>query len=116
MIDELYEKYGHVIEKQESFVFEGEHGRLKMENIMKRIRLRGKEVFTPDIRIKEFVDYGTGVGGLHPANILKYIFPDDSWVIIRPSGTEPKMKIYYGIRNDNHELFTKLSQAIQGFC
>lgn len=116
VLDELYEKYGHIVEKQESFVFEGEHGRLKMENIMNTIRLKGKEAFTPDIRIKEFVDYGTGVGDLPSANILKYIFSDDSWVIIRPSGTEPKMKIYYGIKDNNHELFTKLSQAIQGFC
>ena len=46
-------------------------------------------------------DYAEGLGGLPPTDALKYIFEDGSWAAIRPSGTEPKLKIYYSVKAKN---------------
>ena len=49
----------------------------------------------PDI--KEIVDFKDGIRDLPKENVLKYIFNDGSWMAVRPSGTEPKIKVYYSI-------------------
>ncbi|HYK71632.1 MAG TPA: phospho-sugar mutase, partial [Pseudoneobacillus sp.] len=53
---------------------------------------------------------------LPKSNVLKYIFEDDSWVCLRPSGTEPKVKFYFGVNGENmEETKRKLSELEQAF-
>ena len=47
--------------------------------------------------IAEIIDYSKGIDDLPRENVLKYIFDDGSWMAVRPSGTEPKIKVYYSI-------------------
>ena len=47
------------------------------------------------------LDYQEGICDLPPADVLKYVFEDGSWAAVRPSGTEPKLKIYYSIKGKN---------------
>ena len=61
---------------------------------MVEFRNKGKELL-PDI--KEIVDFKDGIRDLPKENVLKYIFNDGSWMAVRPSGTEPKIKVYYSI-------------------
>ena len=49
----------------------------------------------------EVLDYLDGCNGLPPADVLKYVFEDGSWAAVRPSGTEPKLKIYYSVKGKN---------------
>jgi len=54
-----------------------------------------------DIKIDKLNDYDKGIDDLPKSNVLKYILEDGSWVAIRPSGTEPKIKFYFGVNSDN---------------
>ena len=59
--------------------------------------------------LQQIVDYSQeiaaepGFGNLPKANVLKYLWQDGSWLAVRPSGTEPKIKIYYSVRGKNAE-------------
>lgn len=99
VLDELYDKHGYWIDKQESFTFEGSAGIQKMEEIMTNIREKGESIFNGISRVSEFLDYSKGIDGFSPANVIKFMFDGGSWIAIRPSGTEPKVKIYYCVTN-----------------
>ena len=97
---DIYKKYGYYLDHLDSFVFTGKDGAEKIAAINEKLRSIGTAL-SPDIdRIKDFVN---GVDGLPPADVLKYWFKDGSWMAVRPSGTEPKIKIYYSIHDDDKE-------------
>ena len=56
-------------------------------------------------------DYTLGLDGLPKADVLKFIFKDSSWIAIRPSGTEPKIKVYYSVRGENKDDASKVLEA-----
>ena len=59
---------------------------------MVRFRNEGRSLFDG---VKEVIDYKNGVDNLPKENVLKFVFDDGSWLAVRPSGTEPKIKVYY---------------------
>ena len=67
----------------------------KMEQIMDFFRNNPPKDFA-GIRILEIQDYKNGFNGLGPSNVLKYVLEDHNMVVLRPSGTEPKLKLYIG--------------------
>ena len=82
-----------------------------MAQIMKTLREEGIESIN-GVKIVESIDYlndtdvtgeGTKETGLPKANVLKYVLADDTWVAARPSGTEPKMKFYIGVKSDTED-------------
>lgn len=93
-LNEIYDKYGYYLDFLDSFVLKGKDGAEKIQNLMVEFRNKGKALL-PDI--KEIVDFKDGIRDLPKENVLKYIFNDGSWMAIRPSGTEPKIKVYYSI-------------------
>lgn len=93
-LNEIYDKYGYYLDFLDSFVLKGKDGAEKIQNLMIEFRNKGKELL-PDI--KEIVDFKNGIRDLPKENVLKYIFNDGSWMAVRPSGTEPKIKVYYSI-------------------
>lgn len=93
-LNEIYDKYGCYLDFLDSFVLKGKDGAEKIQNLMVEFRNKGKELL-PDI--KEIVDFKDGIRDLPKENVLKYIFNDGSWMAVRPSGTEPKIKVYYSI-------------------
>ena len=93
-LNEIYNKYGYYLDFLDSFVLKGKEGAEKIQNLMVEFRNKGKELL-PDI--KEIVDFKDGIRDLPKENVLKYIFNDGSWMAVRPSGTEPKIKVYYSI-------------------
>lgn len=102
-LEELYEKYGYYFDAQESKKFKGKDGKEKMKFIMDSLRSKG----SPFSDTKKVIDYKTevcaeeGFGKLPSSDVLKFVLNDGSFVAVRPSGTEPKMKIYYNIRGRN---------------
>lgn len=96
-IENIYKKYGYYLEETLSFVYKGLDGKDIINNFMDDFR-NDKIKFENDNYIKK--DYKDEVGELN-TNALKYVFNDNSWIIIRPSGTEPKIKIYLGVVHDN---------------
>ncbi|KYN77072.1 phosphoglucomutase [Clostridium sporogenes] len=100
----LYDKYGYYKEKLISMEFKGEEGKNKIENIINNLRIYDlKTIFDEEILIKE--DYKTGLkismdkkeeymNKLPKSNVLKFYLNNDTNFVVRPSGTEPKIKIY----------------------
>ncbi len=114
MVD-LYERYGYYKDDIQSITLKGIEGLEKIQNIMELLR---KE---PPSKIGDYAvtaarDYKTGIDGLPKSNVLYYELTDDSWVCVRPSGTEPKVKFYYGIKGtslaDADEKSAALGKAV----
>ena len=66
----------------------------------------------PDI--KEIIDFKDGIRDLPKENVLKYILNDGSWIAVRPSGTEPKIKVYYSIVDPDKENAKLRLEKIRG--
>ncbi len=106
VLAELRREHGYWIDSQESLVYEGAAGEQAMKKIMEKLRKSGSGIFKRFVHVlgsAEYTDYSLGADGLDKADVLKYTFEDKSWVAVRPSGTEPKIKIYYCIRGNNGE-------------
>ncbi|WP_125760651.1 phospho-sugar mutase [Companilactobacillus hulinensis] len=110
-LEDLYKEYGYYREKTISKTFEGISGKDRMAAIMKQFREEGFEEIN-GVKVVESLDYlnqtdktadGVKETGLPKADALKFILEDGTWVAVRPSGTEPKMKFYIGITSDSDE-------------
>jgi phosphoglucomutase len=109
----LYDKFGYYIDEQESFVFRGSEGAEKINNIMMKLREEGEFAFSEVGIIKEIKDYSKGIDGLPKSNVFKYIFENGSWIAVRPSGTEPKIKFYYCIKGDDKIASDKMYDMLK---
>lgn len=116
-LNDLFEVHGYYIDDQSSFVFEGSAGEQKISHIMKKLREKGNDNFSAVGEVQEFIDYSKGINGMPASNLLKYIFNGDSWLAVRPSGTEPKIKFYYCIKGKNKEIaenvYNKLKMNVE---
>ncbi len=90
-LDEIYATYGHFVSTLESFAFEGQEGFVKMSKIMDEYR---ETMVVEGKKVVEKKDYSIGIDGLPKSNVIKFTFEDGSTMVVRPSGTEPKLKIY----------------------
>lgn len=98
-LEEIYKKYGYYSEGLVAFKYEGIEGIKKIENIMKTFRK--KDIGKISIyNVKNKIDYLLDTTFLRKANVIKYFLEDGSWVALRPSGTEPKIKIYFSIKGE----------------
>lgn len=90
---DLYEKYGYFKEETISLTLSGIEGIAKINNIMAYFRENEIREIN-NTKVIEVKDYQKGIDSLPKANVLKYFLEDGSWIAIRPSGTEPKLKFY----------------------
>ncbi|MCI8641336.1 MAG: phospho-sugar mutase [Clostridia bacterium] len=117
----IYEKYGYYKEAQVSIVLEGVEGAKKIEEMMTNMRNKPVEKIG-DYRVLTFKDINRdyvknmltkeeNTTGLPKSNVLYYELEDNSWCCVRPSGTEPKIKLYMGIKgNSEEDANTKLEK------
>ena len=91
-LEELYQEYGYYLNTQESYRFDGIDGRMRLDSVMKKFTwpMRGFD----GLQLVDGIDYSEGYKGLPCSNVREYRFSDGSRVLIRPSGTEPKLKVY----------------------
>ncbi len=97
-LNDIYAEYGYYLDSLDSFVLKGKDGAEKIQNLMSYFREKGTSLFDGAEKI---TDYSLGVGDLPKENVLKYVWNDGSWIAIRPSGTEPKIKVYYSVRDED---------------
>lgn len=93
-LNEIYDEYGYYLDYLDSFVLKGKDGAEKIQSLMTWFRNKGKALFDG---IDKIIDFSEGIRDLPKENVLKYIWNDGSWMAVRPSGTEPKIKVYYSI-------------------
>ncbi|MBQ3551327.1 MAG: phospho-sugar mutase [Clostridia bacterium] len=98
-LEMLYGKYGYFLDHLDSFVFEGKEGADRIEQIMNNFRKNGLSLLSAD----SVLDFKRVVNDLPKTNLLKFFFSNGSWIAIRPSGTEPKIKIYYSVKETSRE-------------
>lgn len=98
----LYDKYGYYREDLLSIVLKGREGAETIISIMENLRHNPPKTLG-GIKVSEFRDYMTYEGkvSIPKDNVLYFLFEDDSWFAIRPSGTEPKIKIYMAVKGEN---------------
>ena len=94
-LNELFDTYGYCLNTLHSYEFEGSAGFAKMQEIMKSFR-DGVESFGGR-KIEKVLDYSEGLDGLPKSDVLKYLMEGNCSVVVRPSGTEPKLKTYISV-------------------
>ncbi|MBR3438398.1 MAG: phospho-sugar mutase, partial [Clostridia bacterium] len=110
VLEGIYAKYGYYLDCLDNIVLKGKDGAERIKELMEIFRASGKTLLDD---VKEEKDYAPGIDGLPKENVLKYFFNDGSWIAIRPSGTEPKLKIYYSIRGESFEAAQAKRDAIK---
>ena len=107
----LYAEYGYCLNTLHSFTFEGSAGFEKMQKIMQRFRTEAPTAFAGK-KVEKVLDYLPGLDGLPKSDVLKYLLSDHCSVVVRPSGTEPKLKIYISISAENQAAAEACEAAI----
>ena len=112
-LEEIYREFGYWAESQKAFTFQGEAGVSKMKELMARFR-EEKAGILPAGTVSRFIDYtdGPAVTGLPVSNVLYYEMKD-AWLCIRPSGTEPKIKLYFGAKGTSMKEATDNMNALR---
>ncbi|OWR26842.1 phosphoglucomutase [Saccharibacillus sp. O23] len=100
VLEGLYAKFGTFLERLESRTMKGKDGLAKIQSIMADWR-DNPPTEVAGVKVVQTLDYAQGIDGLPSENVLKYILEDDSWFVLRPSGTEPKIKVYFAVRGDS---------------
>ncbi len=100
VLEELYQEYGMYLDALDSYTLKGKDGAERIHAISAELRRRGAALMED---VTELLDYTQGIGDLPKSDVLKYRFADGSWMAVRPSGTEPKIKVYYSVRRPTRE-------------
>ena len=112
-LQEVYKKYGYYKEELKSITLKGIDGMEKIKSIMSHFRNADiKEI--ANIKVAQLIDYKKGINDLPKSDVLKFILEDNSWIAVRPSGTEPKIKFYFGCNGEEKiEVDNKLDSIIK---
>lgn len=111
-LEELYGRFGYCLNELHSYEFEGAAGVEKMQNIMKRFRetissMGGRKV-------ERCLDYAKGIDGLPQSDVLKFYLEGNCSVVVRPSGTEPKLKLYISVSAPDRAQAGEAERQIAG--
>nr|WP_314461397.1 phospho-sugar mutase [uncultured Clostridium sp.] len=104
-LKKLYKEFGYYQECLESVTLKGEDGLARIRHVMESFR-NGPIRMAGGFKVIKVEDYETGAGvenKLPKSNVLRFQLSDDSWFCIRPSGTEPKIKLYFGVKGESLE-------------
>ncbi|BAK95032.1 phospho-sugar mutase [Tetragenococcus halophilus] len=121
-LQEIFAEYGYYAEKTISLTMSGQEGSAKITSLMKSFREQTptefagtKVVQTEDFKqlIRKNASGATEKLSTPPSDVLKYTLEDDSWLAIRPSGTEPKIKFYIGVKADSDERAQQKIELLQ---
>lgn len=106
----LYERYGYCRNTLHSYQFEGSAGFAKMQGIMAAFR-QGISTFGGKA-VEKVLDYSAGLDGLPKADVLKFYLDGGTTLVVRPSGTEPKLKLYLSVTAKDEAEAARIEQAI----
>lgn len=112
-LQEVYSKYGYFKEELKSITLKGIDGMEQIKSIMSYFRNTEVDEIA-DIKVIEIKDYKNSIDDLPKSDVLKFILEDGTWIAVRPSGTEPKIKFYFGCNGENKvEVDNKLERVTE---
>ncbi|MEC0183527.1 phospho-sugar mutase [Paenibacillus peoriae] len=115
VLQELYEQFGYFLEKLESRTLKGKDGVAQIQGKMTDWRSNAPQEIA-GVKVDKVLDYSQGLDGLPKENVLKFLLEDGSWFCLRPSGTEPKIKVYFAVRGsslaDAEQRISRLVDAV----
>lgn len=109
-LDELYKTYGYCLNTLHSYEFDGSVGFTKMQNIMQVFRNSIKEFGGK--KVIKLLDYSSGLDGLPKSDVLRFLLEDNCSIVVRPSGTEPKLKTYISVSAENENTAKEIEAEI----
>ena len=110
VIREIYDQYGYYADALDTFTLKGVDGQQKIARIM--ARLRTDDISFDGAEAKR-IDYLMQVDELPKADVVKFVLADGSWIAVRPSGTEPKLKVYYSVKGSDESAAKERLSRIQ---
>lgn len=110
-LNELYQEFGYCLNTLHSYEFDGKAGFDKMQDIM--AEFRAKHECFGGLRVEKVLDYKDGLDGLPKSDVLKFILENHCSVVVRPSGTEPKLKTYISVSAENKESAEKQERCLK---
>ena len=124
-MENIYKKYGYYKEGQTALTFKGIEGAEKIKTIMENLR-QNPPMELAGLKVLEFRDYQTNEvkdfrtnttheTGLPKSNVLYFDLENSSWCCVRPSGTEPKIKFYYGVCTNSNDTSDEKLQALKAY-
>ncbi len=112
VLNDIYERSGAYYDSQLSIMLPGQDGAKRLQEIMSSTRINPIDAIEGN-RVVRWEDYKerkihegeqiTELSGFDVADVLKYYFEDGSFIAIRPSGTEPKCKVYFSIKDETYD-------------
>lgn len=109
-LEELYRTYGYCMNTLHSYEFEGSAGFAKMQSIMQAFR--GDVKAFGGKKVVKLLDYAQGLDGLPKSDVLKFLLEGNCSIVVRPSGTEPKLKIYISVSAADKEAAEDIEAEI----
>lgn len=102
-IMKIYEKYGWRLEITVPVTKKGKDGLEEIQKIMKSMRAKNHTEIA-GIKVKEYRDYQKGIEGLPKADVIQMVLEDETYLTVRPSGTEPKIKFYISVVDSDRKV------------
>lgn len=116
-LNELFSTYGYCLNTLHSFTYEGASGFTKMQEIMKEFH-KGLDGIG-GLKVERTEDYSKGLNGLPKSDVLKFLLEENCSVVVRPSGTEPKLKTYISIsaktKEDAETVEKKITEELNEY-
>ena len=116
-LNDLFSTYGYCLNTLHSFTFEGASGFTKMQEIMKEFH-KGLDSIG-GLKVERTEDYSKGLNDLPKSDVLKYLLEENCSVVVRPSGTEPKLKTYISVsaktKDDAEVIEKKITEELNEF-
>ena len=109
--DDVMKEYGYALNTLYSYEFDGAKGFANMQKIISEFR-NIKETIG-EYKIDHINDYSLGIDNLPKSDVIKYFFEGGSSLVVRPSGTEPKLKTYYSINASTKEEAKRIEEEIK---
>lgn len=109
-LEELYKTYGYCLNSLHSYEFDGSAGFAKMQRIMQSLRGDVREFGGK--KVVKLLDYAPGLDGLPKSDVLKFLLEDNCSIVVRPSGTEPKLKVYVSVSAEDRKVAETVENKI----
>lgn len=112
VLQDVYKQHGTHLEELRSLTMKGKAGMEQIRSIMDSWR-RSSPASVASLRVVDVLDYTQGIDGLPKENVLKFMLEGGSWFCLRPSGTEPKIKIYFAACGSSRQETESLLQQME---